>query len=430
MFLLARHKSHAEFIKVTTFLLLAVGVISLLWIGPIMVNPDSTQFLQGSPIRSPIYSLLLKGYQYFFHNNFYPLIGFQILLGMGSVWYFSSQVQRLYHLNDGLWFLILLIMLSPYVYGDYKFGNRILSEAICYPMYLIAIVQLIKGLSQHTWRPLLNFSVLTFLLILIRKQFIFIYPVFIAAVIYVWAYFYTSPIKYKFTAAFIGVFLLTGLLEKTYAYVQFNHFSSQPTSGFDLVIPLLYLSTPEDAEKIKDPNLRVIFSEIMALNHHHQDTLQDSKQIRVAHYYFHYMSIYNEIMWHNLLSVLEKKGVTNWYDINPIALKLALNLLAIHPIAYAKLFLYGLQYKLGGYYMAGLLFFAWGVSFIYHLKNRDPLTLAVCLTLALAFSNNGLIAMVEPFIRRYTSYTETMQTVFLIILIFLAMKNSNKIVPS
>ena len=96
--------------------------------------------------------------------------------------WFVARLRRLFALPA--WVLhvsTFCLLLMPY-WGPLRVGNKILSEGFAYPLFLLALGHLLTALVQRRSRGFWFFFLFTGRSVLNRPQFLFLYPVGIAAV--------------------------------------------------------------------------------------------------------------------------------------------------------------------------------------------------------------------------------------------------------
>ena len=132
-------------------LLIFAGI--LLSLG-VMTQPDTSSYLYADNTRSALYPLLLKTYTAIFKEKFIWLILAQILMGILASYNLSKSFANYFNLPylkfKGCRIVALTLLLSPY-WGMLKIGNNILTEAICYPLFLFAVDHLFCAIINNNY---------------------------------------------------------------------------------------------------------------------------------------------------------------------------------------------------------------------------------------------------------------------------------------
>lgn len=398
----------------------------LLSLGARGIGRDSSHYLGNSPIRSPLYPLILDLYHQFFEvGNYTVLIFLQIGLGLAAVIYLARTLQNLFKLPEWTTFVFTIVLWSPYFFGDYKFGNAVLTEAVCYPLYMLLFAFLVKGLCKKQPKELYKVIGCLVLLMLTRRQFLFVYPLFAIGLAYAWWFFKDRKPLYKVLAVFVLSIVVTDLLERSYAYMNHGKFSTVPFVGFQLSVAPLYFSQNSDAELFEEPLVRELFIEVHKRMTDKGITYETFDPRVMDFYGHHYAGSYNPICWLVVRKVLAERGINDWYEIDRITMQWSKVLLLKRPLDHIKLFFHAVKEKMGGYYLMLLHIVLLTVSFFACLLRQNLVLSTVTLFATLAtFGNYTLVSLVEPILRRYASYTETIQLCVLLTLLLVA------IVPS
>src|SRR5690606_41959121 len=118
-------------------------------------------------------------------------------------------------------------------------------EALAYPLYLIAVAQYITLLNTQQNKNFIYLFTSLFILILTRKQFLFLVPIGILILMYV--SFKTKNYKKHICvfSVFLCVLFFVSIADKTYHKIKYNHIVSTPCSGIHIITPALYVAVEE-----------------------------------------------------------------------------------------------------------------------------------------------------------------------------------------
>jgi hypothetical protein len=395
--------------RLLIFLLAIFGII-LLTLG-VKTQPDSGSYLHNSSVRSMLYPLILKIYILFFKTNFIYLIFMQILLGILACYNFSKSFAdyfNLPYLKFKIFRIVaLILLLSPY-WGMLKIGNNIMSEAICYPLFLFAINNFISVLINSNYKKFFKFLWFTCLLILARRQFLFIYPVTVVFIIYLfWLKKFNKSKLISITLAFLLSIVVTDLLERSYHYIYHNRFSHVPFTGIQLIVAPMYVAKSQDINLFTNKIEQQIFKEIN--ENIEKNILSQLSEFnrKNCFFYYHFYNYYNT-MHHGIIpAAFSKNNISDPWKLDKIAIKMSLVLIINNLKNYLFLYILNIILNLGGFFFVMLLSFLFLYTLFWQIKFKDNLSLITIAILMFSFANYGLVALVETAFNRYTHYTDT-----------------------
>jgi len=402
---------------------------------------DSLSYIEGQGFRSPGYVWLVAAYNLLLGqddptapDNYLLLVALQLLFGLFGAWVFGRALSSIFFLSGWLAGLAAVIVLTPYFFGDYRFGNTVQTEAITYPLYLIGLALLLRGLVRRELGQLYGFLVLLFLLVITRKQFLFVYPVFCVVLVYVLCFFRQHLAR----KLLLGVFFLlvvigANLCERAYIHGQSGRFATIPFTGIQLIVAPLYVSRAEDAALFADdPRLLELFTAIREELERDRFLLENVEhgQVVVDHYYHHFAAMYATTSWQIVVRLLRQQGIEDWFEIDAITTQIALRLIADNPLGYLKIYFHNVKFALGGYYMMLFVALVLILAFFFHLRNRDPVSLCLFFMVLLNLGNFCTVALVETMIRRYSAYTETTLTAMLVVAVYLLLRQQDRLVQT
>lgn len=398
-----------------------VGFFAVLFIflylkGPIL-HPDSGGYIHNATIRSPLYPFILSIYTYFWGSQFQALLFFQLLGGFMAVYFTAHTFRCIFKLPAFLFFLITLVLCSPY-YGPGLFGNAILTEALCYPLFLLMFAFLLRGLAEKKQGNLYCALFITVLLVLTRGQFLFLFPAF--AIILLWISLFE---RRSFRWIPLGIYFILSivsshLLEKTYQYYYHGQFARVPFTGMQLVVAPLYLSKAEDSVFLKTKLEQDLFKDVwtqMKKKKLHFASLNSDGYFHV-NTYTHFNNHYNDICWGTVSPLLSKHKLTTPYQIDATLTQMGTSLIFNNLKGFFTLYCLNILFNLGGLYYALLIMVTGFAAVTIFVKTRSTVSMAYLLITLLTAGNYFLIALVEPVLRRYSAYTDVLQvSIFLIL---------------
>lgn len=405
-----------------------LGVLCALWLFQVLqgarLGGDSQDYILGRAFRSPGYVLLLK----LWHNaglTFNYLSILQVTIGLLACWMLSDFIRHTWSMN-WLWRpAMTLFLFIPYVFKPYMIGNSIQSEAVTFPLYLLFMSMLITGTIGADVGKLMKALAVLALLMLVRKQFMFALSVVPLIGVYLA---HIKSIRWPVVAALVIAsavcLMVTELAERGYSLSRTGSFSDAPYLGVQLVSAPLYFATDDDANLMQGETRRYfeLFRYDAKTKGFSYDALMSSTTVRAEHYLFHYDSGYI-LMWMTMLNHFGGRQTADWRRLDDVTMAMTWPLLKRHWKQVLALEFNKIKFEFGGYY--GLL--AW-VSIlgacIYALASNKatPALEVFSLALVLMFSNALLIAFLQPFLRRYTIYTEPMMYLTAAIVVYESVK--------
>ncbi len=418
---------------------LAFGLLNVVLVGYMLLRGvrfggDTLTYIEASDYRSPGYVWLVRAYNALLASpesaaepeHYIYLVGLQILFGLLGCWLLARSLRHSFALPSWLAAVVYLTLLTPYFFGDYRFGNSIQSEGVTYPLFLIAFSLLLQGLTRKNLAYLFAFLPPLFLLVITRKQFLFVYPAFVIVLLYVVLFFPRDALKKALLAVcFIAIVVAANLVERADIHARTGKFETIPFTGIQLIAAPLYLSREADKAAFADsPDKMELFEEFrekaVARGRHLEAVT--GKEIPVNHYYNHFAASYGFIVRQVVVRTLRERGTTDWFEIDAITTDMARKLIWSNPLGFIQMYFHNVKFALGGYYMMLFLAVIFCLAFVMHLAQRDKLSLCLFFAILFHFGNLTTVALVETIIRRYSSYTETVLTAVLIIATYLLLR--------
>lgn len=405
--------------------------------GPLLVK-DSPTYIEGSHITSPVYPFFLLALRSIFHGGFlWAAVFLQLAIGLVVILRFARRFVALFSLPPVLEAAVSLILVLPY-FGSLRFGNAVMSEALAYPLFLLTMGPFFQALVDGNSRSLLRAFFWAALLILTRKQFVFLYILFALAVALPRALAGSahsgeteaSPLGSAsvrqpssasglIAAVYLALLVATATVaERLVQFARDGRFAPIPFTGFQVVTAPLFLSTGRDSMFIEGGEgelfrrLYPVLEERRALLR--SEVPADLHLLPVDRYY----AVYNLICWGALKPVSVEMGLEDWYELDELTTSLALQLIRLHLREYLRLIRWVVQEGAGGtaillFYLILLL-----VSSGLYLRAGSTVALVTAAATAAHLGNLALIAVAEPILLRYTAYTLSLELCILLALAY------------
>jgi len=426
--------------KIFAVVTILAAFILLLLHGP-QHYTDSEGYLDGVFIRAPLYPFVIDVFRFFFGEYFeYWLVAFQLILGGWAVHSFCSVVSRQLSLPPWGFAVTLLLAATPYFGISGQTGNAILSEGLAYPLFLFAMRFLINGIVEVSFRSIGIFVLFSVLLVLTRKQFLFLFPIALFAILYfLFRGGGRAKMVYLLVILVVGGFL-AGFIEYTNNYVRHGYFGPFPYTGNQFITMAIYVSKSGDVLATRDEQQAKLFQEIYYEASLRKLTLESLGNLhfqgqfinRFQHFFINYGNILTtasravEKVYFGKSSTTSAKFAIAERETT----RLALTLIRENPLGYAMMYLLNISYGLGGRdvadgygmrgnYLALLQFVALLLLCIYAIPypRKRPAAVMMLFMLLLHLANVAEVALVSLCLDRYTFYTSTVLMVFLAALI-------------
>lgn len=378
--------------------------MGLAWLGPLQ-EADTPSYRQHDIIRSPLYPAWLSAGM----GADGVLVFLQLALGFGAAAALTRGIRRL--LRAGPWGgqVIFAILLAPY-YGPSLFGNRMLSEALAYPIFLVAMRALLLGLAESSTQRLLSFFAWSALAILTRRQFLFLVPLAAALLLYVFVYARAAFRKRALVVGTLAMLAVPEVGDRTYHYVLHDRFIAPPLTGIQLAIgPLMIAKYHGDT----------LFGGTRAELERRGLTLSGPAGEYALRYALHYNAAKGI-----LFTQAREVGLTTWPEIDRATTEGALSAIREHPREWLTLVLQNMIQGTGGYVIFGSFLLTLAAALVAHHRTRHRLALLYLAVGFTALCNISLVAVVEPVLRRYTAYTDTILAAVVVTIVMRAMRLS------
>ncbi|MGV6829963.1 MAG: hypothetical protein ACWA5P_00185 [bacterium] len=418
-----KHHKHKTIIFLVVSLLALVYVLSK---GAIYYL-DSYAFLDMRFNRSVLYSSFLKLYTTIFGSYFeWPVVFSQLLLILFGVYYTTNSLDRIFEFKRISFTIILVMMLSPVFYWHLT-ANKLLSEALAYPLFLTVFSGSFNYAIYKRIKDVYRVAIALLLLLLCRGQFIVLVPLLLFGLILV------NRKQFNKKHLLVGLVLLiltpfiNGLITKSYNKVVHGYFVSNAMTYVHLVSADFYISQSSNTDLFENEDAQNYFKLV-------HNSLNDAGLTREKvvlnelddqeFYEDNFSKICNERVHEIGLDYFKNKGF-NYYDqniyLNDLCKGMFPVLLKANYKNRIKLFLKNFKTTYGGSKYL-ILFAILFLIAIWKLRNSsEPFYTFVSLGLGFMLVNNLLIAFVMYPNNRYTFYFDWL--IFAVVLILLENRN-------
>lgn len=408
--------------KLFKYLNILVGIIVFIYhlYKGMNITRDTSGYIETEPIRSAGYSSLIIFFQFIFEKQFLFIIFLvQLAILLFSIYYFLSFIKKRFQLTSFVVFLISIIFYFYY----YRYGGNISTEPLSYAFFLLFIKFLLEAILESKEKSLLISYGLLIVLVLIRGQFYFLYPVVIVVLLFLFFKNHEWKFLLKYLSYFIIIIIISNLLDKTYHYIRHDKFVGTPFTGLQLVSDALYVSKLSDSIAFDGVN-KEMYIKIYQKITDQGLTLESLNKKSPSEIIFHYNHAYNEISHRNAKVVVgsyfeNSEDINYWKKIDETTIEMSKKLISKNPIKFLKLYVYDIL-RNGFLSNVFLIFFVivliYSMSFIYKSPNSELYVFLVLASLMVIF-NYLLVALVEPILDRYSFYSSIIYFTSLFIIV-------------
>ncbi len=387
-----------------------LAFVILILFGP-HIHPDSGGYLEASFGRGLLYPLFLKICLSF--TNLYGVVAIQLVSGIGTCLYVTIFIEKIAEQRIGVFTQMALFMalIFPYI-GYTAIGNSILTEPLCYPLFLLFFCHLLLWRKFSSFKHFLISVTLSFALMLTRKQFGYVFATFYIGIFLDLVR--IKKINWREVLVPLMVFALALGFEKSYMYFKIGHFISTPSGSFIIATPL-YIAKANDVDLLKtDEQKQFLRNAIKERDRQKLAMYQEDfgnfswpyhKKFEVIHDVLRYEITKKALMDLNLnLDLIESEKLLS---------EVTWTILKNNFSDFLKFYYHNIINNMGGYYYFFLICCAFLVC-LWQLilgQNSFLMNFGVMIT-SLQFLNFGAIAIFLPVIRRFAIYSEGLMICF------------------
>ncbi len=408
-------------LRLAPIILYAIVAVLVLW-QPLQLKPDSIGYIESWFNRSPIYPILISILNFIFDAHYLTALKvLQLALGLFSIHFFVSKIKKLTSLQSRWSFLLTVVLLIPYIY-NHRIANFMITEALAYPLYLIISVKVLEFLKSRNFRQFWQILGLMLVLLLIRKQFLFILPVLIS--ILLWTGYQTKNFR-KIIVGIIAVLLVpifATQLDCIYHKVKHGHYVSTPWNGIHLLAPAMYVANPEDAEIFQDEEEKQFFKDMYAIIDEQQLTLASKLAIKknpsIQHYLSSFSTIANTTLYSEGIVRFEAKLPANeaLIALNEMTIDMALPLVLHNFQKWLKVYVNNAMNGFGSakYFLVFIILACTG---LFYVRRKTIVIYTIGLFSLFAIANVALISIGMHTLKRFVFYNDWVLYLILFLLL-------------
>ena len=382
--------------------------------------PDSKGYLNMVLYRTCAYPMFIELHRLIFGGFFaQAIVGTQCILNIIAPLFVIYCFRKTISLDKWLAIVLYVIMLFPVFMGILT-ANTILSESLAYPLYMGIIGFLMLGMAHSRTQHFYYAFGLTFLLILVRGQFLFLVPILILAILLTY---HKSIFKWKpllLIAIAVLMFPLSVVTDVIFHKTQHNQAVATPLTGIQLITIPFFVADEGDYAIFKTKEQQDYFRHVYAKLNEKKLLLSqlpsDGKSIDF--FFKNYVTICNLTIGENGMEMFPKnlsydeKMIRNDQMTSAMALPLLKDNFKKWLNIFSGNFMKG--FDTSKYFLLYLIMLV--VSIIALIRRENLVSKFLILLLLLPIANVALVALVESTVGRYTFYNNwILFAVFLIL---------------
>ena len=404
--------------SVEIYILITIIFLLLYSFDPV-IYPDSGRYLNESLKDPPLYSLIIKLFENIF-GSLKSVIIFQTLFIAFGIIYLIKTLTLYLDID----FLTKVITATFLLLPIAKFYNILLTEPLGYAFSLLFVSFVIKSIYNFNNQNLIGITIFGILLLLLRTQFIFLYPVILF--VYTGIYILNNSKKTSIwlIISFVSIILIHNSTISLNKYIkkmdQKNeslHSSKQYYGAFRMLSnDTIYVSTTKDIELFENEDLKETLRNIYIELNKKKLLLKYNKKIR-GHFSTGYpiLDDYTEAQLIDLIT--EKNGTTKKFR-----KEIFITLVKENYVQYIKL-LFKKMYDSTWLFVTlpALIFIT---SFIYFLKQKSHFSLVAIFLSIFTLGNHSIVYLFGRVQPRYFIYTDFVLLVFIFITLTILYKKN------
>ncbi|MBQ4802597.1 hypothetical protein J8L88_06980 [Aquimarina sp. MMG015] len=403
--------------------------IYVVWVG-VVVEPDTMSYVGLSLITPPGYGTFLFVFRKLFGeaHYYYVIVFIQLILSFVSCLYLVKTIKKVFDLDYRLILLIEVMLLAPVVIPEYLTVNRIVTQGLAFPCFLMISSFLIQYLFLKSKRVIMMLLLSIFVGLLIRTQFFFILPVLFLILVY--RGYVSKKIKqYLIPIVFVLLMpLLVSVTQKTFNYIVHDKYINISSTGLQVMIMPFFVADQSDYKIYENLKVQEYYKHMYSLAFERK--LLDDFYKPVNDNVFHHFD-YNFVnISYGIFSIEGRKFLMpsnpNSHEAlienDKMLMSMWLPLLFDNFWKCVDLFYKNVVNAFGGFYMIWLSLLLLISSLYIWIKRKEKIALLAFVFLLLTFSNVLLICIVQHSIGRYLIYHQWMLPVLFVLLLDLIIK--------
>ncbi|MCX7343305.1 MAG: hypothetical protein NT128_04080 [Proteobacteria bacterium] len=374
------------------------------------LQPDSGGYIDASPHRGLLYPLFLRAC---FNSNLNVVVAFQLLSGLFSCFYVITCIDKFIEQRLGVFTQLGLFMAlsMPYL-GHTLIGNTILTEPLCYPIFLLFFCNLLLWREFGNFKHFLISVSLGFALMLTRKQFGYVFATFYIGIFL--DLLRIKKINWREVLVPFMVFALALGFEKSYMYFKTGHFISTPSGSFIIATPL-YIAKANDVDLLKTNEQKQFLRNAIKERNRQKLAMYQEDFGNFSWPYHKKFEVINDVLRYEITSkaLMDLNLNLDLIESEKLLSEVTWTVLKNNFSDFLKFYYHNIINNMGGYYYFFLICCAFLVC-LWQLvlgQNSFLMNFGLMIT-SLQFLNFGAVAIFLPVLRRFAIYSEGLMICF------------------
>lgn len=371
-----------------------------------IIYPDTKRYLSQNLHDPPLYSVMIYLLKSTF-GNLNSVIIFQSFIIVIGIIYFLKTVTVHFELSLAVKFIIAFFLFVPIL----QFYRNLLPEPISYALSLLFISFAIKLIYKLNYLNLIYFTIFVILLLLVRNQFIFLYPLilfFFSCILFL------NSSKKKLILLILSFF---SVIIFNSALINLNkNINKKPTKNsivaddksifFFTYIDAIYISTSKDVNLFENQKIRNALTNIIG------EMENKKKLMKYYNNRGHYSLSFKEIRNYSR-DVLEDLALDENININNLKKEISIKLITANFKKYIK-HIFKKFYD-STWLFVFIPFFMMLASLSRFTKYKSKYSLVILFLSVFTLTNHSIIYLFGRVQPRYFIYTDFILLIFVFI---------------
>lgn len=375
-----------------------------------LYSQDSLGYLNMDIYRSSGYPLFIAFHKLIFGSFFiFILLLSQFAINIYGIFFITKNISNCLSLSKWNSNFLLILLSIPFFY-EIKVINKILSEALAYPLFLLIIGNILNFITFKNFKNIYFSFLLLLILIQVRGQFLFLVPVLVIAVL-------ISKINKKYSnnhwiaiAIALSIPFLSIGNDIAFHKTAHNKAITTPWTGIQISALPFFVSKPNDylifESKLQQEYFKYIYSNL-------EKKKLLSSQVpeyplsKIDFYYANYVEIANNIIGNSGEDFFKNKYAPDDLVVvnDKMSASITLTLIKNNFIDWSKLYFQNITKGIGSakYLILSLLLLLFSLFKI--IKDNNLIAKFIFIGTLLIIGNITLVALAEPATSRYCFYT-------------------------
>lgn len=404
--------------RIIEIVILLSVIMLLLYSSEPLIYPDSQRYLNMSLHDPPLFSTIINLMLSIFGSFNSIVIVQTISIGLGII-YFTKTLTIQFKLDIYIKIIISIFLFLPII----QFYRHILTEPLSYAFALFFAANVLKLIFKFNYQNLIWVSTFVILLLLIRNQFMFLYPVLVIVFSGIYFIYKSKKTLSWLIFSFLSIVILHNAIINLGKYINQDTFEKDNLSSnytglfFFTYIDAIYISSSKDVSLFKNQKIKNTLSLIFK---------EMDKQEALKIYYDgrgHYGASMKKIRNYSRPLILNIASQEN--NMVSIKKKISIKLIKENFGEYIK-HIFKKFYDSSWLFVFVPFFMLFG-SLIGFLKYKSHFSLIIIFISSFTLGNHSIVYLFGRVQPRYFIYTDFILLIFIFI-IFAGVLNKKKII--